>query len=221
MIWQDFMFACSMYPTRPEFLSTVQSEVETQVKRLQYHPSIAIWATNNENEAALRGNWYGTASNFNMYARDFVTLYIDTIKNRVNDLDPSRDCLSSSPTNGKASEAEGWIAKDPYSNIYGDGEYFNSYRQLYKYIDIIIITIFKYVPIFIETLTVHFYNYRDDSWDWRLFPRTRFASEYGFQSWPSPETLLTVCAIQTDPTRKPDNVLRHLKKYLIKLLICS
>ncbi|XP_051941278.1 beta-mannosidase isoform X1 [Hippocampus zosterae] len=38
----------------------------------------------------------------------------------------------------------------------------------------------------------HFYSYSADCWDWRGFPRTRFASEYGFQSWPSLSTLRPV-----------------------------
>uniref|UniRef100_A0A7N8WK97 Beta-mannosidase n=1 Tax=Mastacembelus armatus TaxID=205130 RepID=A0A7N8WK97_9TELE len=38
----------------------------------------------------------------------------------------------------------------------------------------------------------HFYSYILDCWDWRTFPRTRFASEYGFQSWPSFSTLQPV-----------------------------
>ena len=44
MIWQDFMFACSLYPSNDEFLNSIDSEVITQVRRLQHHPSIAIWA---------------------------------------------------------------------------------------------------------------------------------------------------------------------------------
>ncbi|XP_075905667.1 beta-mannosidase [Nelusetta ayraudi] len=39
-----------------------------------------------------------------------------------------------------------------------------------------------YDPLYGDT---HFYSYTDDCWDWTKFPRTRFASEYGFQSWPS------------------------------------
>ena len=31
MIWQDFMFACAMYPTDPQFLATVTQEVTHQV----------------------------------------------------------------------------------------------------------------------------------------------------------------------------------------------
>jgi beta-mannosidase len=57
LVWQDFMFACSMYPTTSWFLESVSIEVTQQVRRLQAHPSIVLWAGNNENEAALRGNW--------------------------------------------------------------------------------------------------------------------------------------------------------------------
>jgi beta-mannosidase len=31
MIWEDFMFACATYPTNPDFLSSVEKEVEYQV----------------------------------------------------------------------------------------------------------------------------------------------------------------------------------------------
>ncbi|XP_061699521.1 beta-mannosidase isoform X2 [Syngnathoides biaculeatus] len=46
-----------------------------------------------------------------------------------------------------------------------------------------------YDPRFGDT---HFYSYVHDCWDWRAFPRARFASEYGFQSWPSLSTLRPV-----------------------------
>ena len=35
-------------------LKKVEAEVRHQVRRLQHHPSIALWAANNENAAALR-----------------------------------------------------------------------------------------------------------------------------------------------------------------------
>jgi beta-mannosidase len=44
MIWQDFMFACALYPTDPKFLKSVDIEIVQQVRRLQHHPSIAVWA---------------------------------------------------------------------------------------------------------------------------------------------------------------------------------
>lgn len=52
------MFACSMYPVDEPFLETTKMEIKMQIQRLQHHPSILLWAGNNENEAALRGNWY-------------------------------------------------------------------------------------------------------------------------------------------------------------------
>jgi beta-mannosidase len=57
LIWQDLMFACSMYPADDRFLATVEQEVTQQVLRLQHHPSVALWAGNNENEAALATDW--------------------------------------------------------------------------------------------------------------------------------------------------------------------
>ena len=56
LVWQDFMFACSMYPGDQPFLDSVRAEAEDNVRRLRNHPSIAIWAGNNEVEAAWL-NW--------------------------------------------------------------------------------------------------------------------------------------------------------------------
>lgn len=97
-------------------------EVDTQVKRLQHHPSLAMWAANNENEGALRQNWYGTESRFETYKADFIKLYVDTIISNVTFLDPSRECISSSPTNGYQSELEGWVAQNPGDQRYGDSK---------------------------------------------------------------------------------------------------
>jgi len=58
LVWQDFMFACAMYPGDTEFLANVEQEAEDQVKRLRNHASIALWAGNNENaEGWHRWGW--------------------------------------------------------------------------------------------------------------------------------------------------------------------
>lgn len=44
LIWHDFMFACALYPVHKQFLTSVREEVFQQVRRLQHHPSIALWA---------------------------------------------------------------------------------------------------------------------------------------------------------------------------------
>ncbi|KAL5630057.1 hypothetical protein BROUX41_001663 [Berkeleyomyces rouxiae] len=48
LVWQDFMFACGNYPTNAEMLESVEKEARANVARLHHHPSIVIWAGNNE-----------------------------------------------------------------------------------------------------------------------------------------------------------------------------
>ncbi len=52
------MFACSMYPATDDFLTGVAVEIRQQIRRLSRHPSVLIWAGNNENEVALRQSWF-------------------------------------------------------------------------------------------------------------------------------------------------------------------
>ncbi|XP_012272143.1 beta-mannosidase [Orussus abietinus] len=164
MIWQDFMFACSMYPTDDRFLESVREEVVQNVKRLKYHPSIVLWAGNNENEAALYGNWYGTGSE-EIYKEDYIKLYAHLIKQTVENLDQTRPFVVSSPSDGLFTEQNNFIGPNPYSTLYGD---------------------------------VHYYNYFGDGWNINQYPRTRFASEYGFQSIPSLYTLANVAESKND-----------------------
>ncbi len=48
LVWQDFMFACALYPGAPEFCELVRAEAEHQVRRLRHHASLALWCGNNE-----------------------------------------------------------------------------------------------------------------------------------------------------------------------------
>ncbi|MEN9334944.1 MAG: hypothetical protein RLY35_2124 [Bacteroidota bacterium] len=58
MVWQDFMFACSMYPGDEGYLANLQVEVKEQVQRLSHHPCMALWCGNNENsEGWERWGW--------------------------------------------------------------------------------------------------------------------------------------------------------------------
>jgi len=158
MLWHDFMFACSLYPVNEEFLDQVKNEVIYQVKRLQSHPSIVLWAGNNENEEAIAQNWYGVPpEKINQRKDDYRQLYVKTIMKTVQDIDggTNRPFVTSSPSNGLETIGEDYIATDPNDFRYGD---------------------------------VHFYGYQDDSWDFRTYPITRFLSETGIQSLPSIET---------------------------------
>jgi beta-mannosidase len=48
ILYQDFMFACSMYPAGNSIAASIKSEAEEQVKRLRNYPNIMLWAGNNE-----------------------------------------------------------------------------------------------------------------------------------------------------------------------------
>ena len=56
MIWQDFMFAGSLYPSDSAFLNNVKAEVRDNIKRLRKYPCVAVWCGNNEMEVAWN-NW--------------------------------------------------------------------------------------------------------------------------------------------------------------------
>jgi len=47
-VWQDFMFGCGNYPAWPEMLASIRREAEANVRLLRHHPSVVLWAGNNE-----------------------------------------------------------------------------------------------------------------------------------------------------------------------------
>jgi beta-mannosidase len=58
LIWQDFLFACGNYPASPDFVESVRVEAEQHVVRIGHHPSVVLWAGNNEDyQLANLGGW--------------------------------------------------------------------------------------------------------------------------------------------------------------------
>lgn len=84
LVWQDLMFANTMVPDDDGFLNNVREEVEGQVRRLQYHPSLALWCGNNEIDVAWH-NW-GWQRGYGMSPADsarmwtaYTTLFNETL----------------------------------------------------------------------------------------------------------------------------------------------
>ncbi len=50
LVWQDFMFACTLYPGDAAFQRLVTAEATTQVRRLRHRACLALWCGNNELE---------------------------------------------------------------------------------------------------------------------------------------------------------------------------
>lgn len=73
LVWQDFMFAGSLYPDDKEFRENVKQEVAQNIKRLRGHPCIALWCGNNEIEVAW-GNW-GWQKQYGYSPEDSVAIW--------------------------------------------------------------------------------------------------------------------------------------------------
>ena len=56
VVWQDFMFACAMYPGDQEFIAGSLKEARQNIMRLRGHPCLALWCGNNENNEGWH-NW--------------------------------------------------------------------------------------------------------------------------------------------------------------------
>ena len=152
LVWQDFMFACAMYPGNEEFLENVKQEAIENVKRLRQHPSIALWCGNNENsEGWHRWGWKEgkTEAQKQEIWNGYDAIFNHTLPQVVDSLHPSVSYWASSPKFGRGDKRylfEGdahdwWVWHDSYPFEHFEEE----------------------VP--------------------------RFMSEFGFQSFPSYETI--------------------------------
>lgn len=106
LVWQDFMFACSMYPGDAAFLENVRQEAIQNVQRLRNHPSIALWCGNNEIDVAWaqydeKRGW-GWKQQYNPAQRAAIwkaydTLFHELLPEVVKQYDPTRFYWPSSP----------------------------------------------------------------------------------------------------------------------------
>jgi len=124
LVWQDFMFACSMYPGDKAFLENVRAEAIDNVKRLRNHPSIVIWVGNNEIETAwLHWGWKERLPNH--IWDNYLKLFVRLLPEVLDEYDPSRPYWQSSPSSnfqdnpdsqriGDVHYWQVWHAEKPY-----------------------------------------------------------------------------------------------------------
>lgn len=57
MVWQDFAMACVPYPESDEFKHKIEKEATAIIRRLRSHPSIILWAGDNEVDACNQNRY--------------------------------------------------------------------------------------------------------------------------------------------------------------------
>lgn len=125
LVWQDFMFACAMYPGDAAFLENAKQEAIEHVKRLRNHPSIALWCGNNENsEGWKRWGWQDdkTETQKQEIWESYFALFNEILPKVVDSLNPKISYWESSPKYGRGDKRyqfEGdahdwWVWHDGY-----------------------------------------------------------------------------------------------------------
>ncbi len=92
MVWQDFTMGCTTYPQNAEFAEKVRKEATKAILRLRHHPSIVLWAGNNENDVSL--TWGGDQPHLDPNT-DIISRQV--LPQAVRDYDPKTPYLPSSP----------------------------------------------------------------------------------------------------------------------------
>lgn len=191
LIWQDFMFACSMYPGNEEFLENVAGEARDQVIRLRNHPCMALWCGNNEIDLAwaqynILGGW-GWKQRYRKKVRTKIwqantRIFHEILPEIVGELAPQIDYWPSSPY-----EKEGGHSTN--ASISGDMHYWGVWHARHPFKD--------------------FHTYVG-----------RFMSEYGFQSFPEFETVKSY-TIEEDWDIESDVMAAHQRSGIGNLRIRS
>lgn len=190
MVWQDFMFACSLYPSEGKMLENIKQEAVDNVVRLRNHPSIAIWCGNNECLEAWHGwSWkkrYEQQGVASIIWQQYDTLFHQVLPEVVTEYAPKTFYWPSSPFSRYEGIAEPNHGDFHLWTVWGQSKPIDDYNHI----------------------------------------RSRFFSEYGFQSFPTIETVKRYAPNEKDWDINSDVMLAHqragqdannrLNNYLVK-----
>lgn len=118
MVWQDFMMSCGNYPQNSAFRESLEQEVTWVVRRFRHHPSICLWAGDNENDQNYMWHVNFTDPNDNVITRDWIRQLL------LNE-DYTRPYLPSSPYLDEECYQRGieWASEN---HLWGDRKYYKS-----------------------------------------------------------------------------------------------
>ncbi len=131
MVWQDFMFACSVYELTPEFEANIRQEFIENVKRIRHHASLGLWCGNNEMEMFVgnHNEWVTKHSE----VRDYLFMYERIIPEVLGQYDPQTFYWPASPSSGGSFD----FPNDPnrgdqhYWEVWHGNKPFSEYRKYF------------------------------------------------------------------------------------------
>ncbi|WP_294070187.1 beta-mannosidase [Proteiniphilum sp. UBA1028] len=100
LVWQDFIFGCTPYPSDDAFLASVKEEAVYNIKRLRNHASLAYWCGNNE---VLEGlHYWGWDKQYpkavmDAWFKGYDKTFREMIPALVKEYDGTRDYTHGSP----------------------------------------------------------------------------------------------------------------------------
>ena len=134
LVWQDFMFACAMYPGNVEFLDNVKKEAAEQVKNLRNHPCLALWCGNNEIDEGWH-NWewqkqynYSKTDSANIWL-DYKRLFHVALNSIVKQNDLNTSYWPSSPSIGWGHKESLQQGDSHYWGVWWGDEPFEKYEK--------------------------------------------------------------------------------------------
>ena len=119
LVWQDFIFACTTYPSDPAFLSRVREEAAYNIRRLRNHASLAMWCGNNEIYEGMRyWGWskkYENPEIWKEMQRGYDKIFHQLLPEMVSRYDAGRFYMHSSPYEANWGRPESWKIADSHN----------------------------------------------------------------------------------------------------------
>lgn len=133
LVWQDFMFACALYPADQAFQTNVYLEASQQIERMRNRASLALWCGNNEiSEGWFNWGWqkslgYRPEDSLLLY-QQYEKLFHQILPKLVADGHPSAYYHPSSPSNGWGRDTAYKSGDVHYWGVWWGFAPFESYR---------------------------------------------------------------------------------------------
>ncbi len=130
LVWQDFPFACALYPADSIFLQSIEKEFKQNIKRLASHPSLALWCGNNENwEGWMNWGWKSEIRDSAKAVENYRKVFQGLIPSVLAEIMPYTDYIHTSPLHGWGREESRTDGDSHYWGVWWADSCFEVYTR--------------------------------------------------------------------------------------------